>query len=256
MKAIRPDLARALAPQDPAHISDSDRIDLSTLLSWLDRFFQEGGDIVPTDNTTPALTGAGRGSPPLISAPSPPSPSPPIPPAASIMFTRYPISGATLSLLPRPQGRYDLIWESLSNSTRLFCQSLGDIAKQQAMIESPKPGGLDVVLGRPFAPSRLRSFSPRLPSPSRGTGHRFPPGRSGKYSSPSTPNNRSSSKKPVAGESPRLSPCLPRDRSLVRQRRCRDQLFKTLPLSFDRLLSRHHRQRPAGFEAHRGNHVA
>ena len=194
MNAMRGDLA-VTTPSDPAKMKPPERADLSALLSWLDRFFQEGGDIVPTDHATAAATGAG----PWVASAYLRSVTPialtPDSAGRLTYFHQIPdLWGHTYRYYLRPQGRYDLIWESLSKSSRLFCNSLGDIAKEQAKIERPAAGGLDVVLDA-FARWLPRSFSPRsvsiLP---RRPANRFPPARSGRSSSPSTQSNRSSRK--------------------------------------------------------------
>jgi hypothetical protein len=156
----------------------AERNDATALLSWLDRFFADGGDVpTPAAATDMAKTPDGPwiGSGYLRAA----TPIALTPDAAGRITYYQPIEdlwGHTYRYYLRPRGRYDLLWESLSFSRRIFCHAIGSIAGGQALMDAPDPGGLDVVLDRirPLAAPLVLS-SRRLDVPS-APGRTVPPG--------------------------------------------------------------------------------
>ena len=120
--------------------------DMSDLLSWLDRFFEEGGDVGPLDNSAAAATLAG----PWAAAAYPRSSTPiALKPDSAGRITYYqPIEdlwGHTYRYFLRPQGRYDRLWSALSFSPGIFSPAsvrgaLGVIAANQCADRCPRAG--------------------------------------------------------------------------------------------------------------------
>ena len=146
--------------------------DLSAMLSWLDRFFEEGGDVALNGGTTATATGDG----PWVASAYPRAATPiALTPDRAGRITYYqPIEdlwGHTFRYFLRPQGRYDLLWASLSRSARVFDAARGVIAAQQALIDAPEPGGMDVAL------ERIRPLAAPLVLSSRRLDQPGPPGQ-------------------------------------------------------------------------------
>jgi hypothetical protein len=123
--------------------------DLASLLSWLDRFFEEGGGIEPSTTADAVSTADG---PWVVSAyPRAATPIALTPDAAGRITYFHPIEdlwGHTYRYLLRPQGRYDRLWAALGQSGRVFPKTIGHIGRVQSLIAPPEPGGMDIVLER------------------------------------------------------------------------------------------------------------
>jgi hypothetical protein len=176
---INPDLTLPQPSQD----------DMAPLLSWLDRFFQEGGDVSPIGDGDPnsAATKAAAAAPaatpdgPWVSSAYPRAATPiALTPDAAGRITYYRIIedqwGHTFRFLLRPQGRYDRLWETLSHAPGVFNKARGTIALQQRQIPAPEPGGMDVVLDRIRPLAAPLVLSSRRLDPASPPGQSVPPG--------------------------------------------------------------------------------
>jgi hypothetical protein len=165
-------LLRGVEPAIDASAETLSKEKIPLLLSWLDRFFGTGGDIVqpnPTDPNPLAKTADG----PWVASAYPRTMAPlPLTPDAAGRLTYYrPIEslwGQAYRYLVRPRGRYELLWEELGRSRKLKLDaSETTIEILQKRLKAPIPGGVDVILPRirPLAAPMVLS-SRRLDLPS------------------------------------------------------------------------------------------
>lgn len=156
-------------------VPDADPVAMPLVLSWLNRFFNEGGDIDPV----PAIAHTGPG--PWVTSAYPRSSTPvALTPDDAGRIKYYHLIQDRWRHVHRyyirPQGRYDLIWATINRSARIFQQAFGIVDRQQRKIAPPKPGGLDIVLDRTkpvAAPCVLSSQRLDRPTP---PGQTVPPG--------------------------------------------------------------------------------
>jgi hypothetical protein len=174
-------LLRGVEPAIDASAETLSKEKIPLLLSWLDRFFGTGGDIVqpdPTDRNPLAKTADG----PWVASAYPRTMAPlPLTPDAAGRLTYYrPIEslwGQACRYLVRPRGRYELLWEELGRSRKLELDASETIETLQKRLKAPEPGGVDVILPRirPLAAPMVLS-SRRLDLPSL-PGSASPPGK-------------------------------------------------------------------------------
>ena len=155
---------------------------MPVFLSWLDRFFGNGGDVAPlaNDDTDVAATGTG----PWVASAYPRAATPIAltPDTAGRITYDHLIEDLWAHVYRyyiRPQGRYDLIWASIGFSQGLFKPGNGnsqEFARRRRQIDPPDEGGLDMVLERfkPLAPPLVLS-SRRLDA-AASPGHPVAPG--------------------------------------------------------------------------------